>query len=419
LTQVAANDNISAAAFSRVTFTAQANIDYYIAIDGRAGSVSAGLFKMIYHPADFLPGFTISGSVTPSGDGVSIKAESLDGRIIASAITGVNGAYSIVIPQGVNSFKLTAFTDAIDFGPGIILEKTVYGFANFLNITQNRNYDFREFQRSFGIVLGGQFVGLNSGADLSVTVSGPNIVGSQQCEISTFGDASYTCAGLLPNGTYTVTPRHPSISFFPVSKTIVISRQNVLGAAFLAVRNNVPGLTIGGRIAQGNTPLNAVRVSIGAGFDLLETETDANGNYSFSHLPAGLDYNISASLPGFNFTASPLSEFPNLQSNQTVNFSAASNCSYTLSAMQQTVSFTGGFASFNITTNDGCPWEAKTESTGFTVTTPASFGSGTISYFVARNIGAPRTGTITVAGQTFTVSQSGGKLRKRIRLVTP
>lgn len=63
-------------------------------------------------------------------------------------------------------------------------------------------------------------------------------------------------------------------------------------------------------------------------------------------------------------------------------------------------SFSGGW-SLDITTTTGTTnW--------ITVTSGQSgSGSGTVTYNVSQNTGAPRTGTITIAGQLFTVSQSG------------
>ena len=411
LTAIAVNDNIPTATSSRVTFTTEGNTDYYIAVDGRAsGGTGAGYFKMIYFPADNLPGFTVSGSVTINNLPVTVvKAENLNGDIIAFARVDNDGKYSIVIPQGINNFKLTVSNQS-EFDPEI-----------FTNITQNRIFNFLlridDDGNGGGVIIIGTLsvTGLNSTSDLNITVSGTNIAGLRQCNlILTTNGVNFTCPGLLPYGTYTITPSHPVHTFSPGSRTITLGNSNILNASF--INNDAPGFTISGRVRQGDTPLNRVIISVSsqnpaAGFT---TETDVNGNYSIGPLPAGRDYRVSASLPGFNFQSS-VTSFTNLQSNQTVNFSAVSNCSYTLSEIQQAVPAGGGFYSFGITANPGCEWEAKTSSAGIVVTSLRSSGNGTISYFVEPNSGAPRTGTITIAGQTFTISQLAGKSRKRIR----
>jgi Concanavalin A-like lectin/glucanases superfamily len=407
LLQVAANDNTATATSSRVTFTAQANTDYYIAVDGRAGAVGSGYFKMIYYPADVIPGFTVSGSVTANGRSITVvKAEDLNGDVVAFAIVNNQGKYTIVLPRRVNSFKLG------------VSNSPEFDSETFSNITQDITHNFLirsgSVDNGGGVIIFGSLslLGLNSTSDLTVTISGSNINGEFQCGLSAAaGSITFTCPGLLPFGTYTITPSHPVHTFSPSSRTITLGNSNVVAATFIT--NDAAGFTISGKVMQGSIPLNGV--SISAGF--ASVETDVNGNYSIGPLPAGKDYNISASLPGFNFQPSQ-TIFQNLQSNQTLNFSAVSNCSYTLSSLQQTVSASGGFASFDIMTNTGCPWEAKTNSNGFTVSSPLSYGNGTISYFVEPNTGAARVGTITVAGQIVTINQSAAsaKSRKRIRI---
>jgi hypothetical protein len=62
-----------------------------------------------------------------------------------------------------------------------------------------------------------------------------------------------------------------------------------------------------------------------------------------------------------------------------------------------------------VTTTAGCAWTAKSNVAWITITAGASgSGSGAVSYSVAANTStASRTGTITAAGKTFTVTQSG------------
>jgi uncharacterized protein (TIGR03437 family) len=63
----------------------------------------------------------------------------------------------------------------------------------------------------------------------------------------------------------------------------------------------------------------------------------------------------------------------------------------------------------SVTAGPGCAWTAASNANWITLTSAAGgSGSGAVSYSVAANPGAdPRTGTITIAGQTFTVTQGG------------
>lgn len=63
-----------------------------------------------------------------------------------------------------------------------------------------------------------------------------------------------------------------------------------------------------------------------------------------------------------------------------------------------------------------CSWTATSNDSWITITSGSSgTGSGTVSYFVsAKTTGGARTGTMTIGGQTFTVTQSGlPSLRRR------
>ena len=67
---------------------------------------------------------------------------------------------------------------------------------------------------------------------------------------------------------------------------------------------------------------------------------------------------------------------------------------------------TGGNGSFTVTTGTGCAWTPTTASSWIHITAGAGPSPGTVDYAVDSNSGASRTGTITVADQTFTVSQA-------------
>jgi hypothetical protein len=63
----------------------------------------------------------------------------------------------------------------------------------------------------------------------------------------------------------------------------------------------------------------------------------------------------------------------------------------------------------NVTTGGTCSWAAVSNNAWITITGGSSgSGSGTVSYSITENTGAKRrTGTITIAGQTYTVHQDG------------
>ncbi|HYM24625.1 MAG TPA: BACON domain-containing carbohydrate-binding protein [Vicinamibacterales bacterium] len=90
----------------------------------------------------------------------------------------------------------------------------------------------------------------------------------------------------------------------------------------------------------------------------------------------------------------------------TVN-QAAAGCSYLLSPASQSVDSGGGSGSFTVASGAWCSWNAAAGMTWISITGGASgSGNGTVSFSVAANSGAARSGTISVGGQTFTISQA-------------
>jgi hypothetical protein len=83
-------------------------------------------------------------------------------------------------------------------------------------------------------------------------------------------------------------------------------------------------------------------------------------------------------------------------------------CTYSISPSSQNYAVGGGSGTVNVTTQAGCSWTATSNAAFITVTSGAAgTGSGSVGYSVASNAGGARSGTITIAGQTFTVTQDG------------
>ncbi|MGA2221273.1 MAG: S8 family serine peptidase [Verrucomicrobiia bacterium] len=84
-------------------------------------------------------------------------------------------------------------------------------------------------------------------------------------------------------------------------------------------------------------------------------------------------------------------------------------CAYAVSPSSATFGTIGGSGNVNVTTDGGCAWTATSRAGWLTITTGNSgTGNGTVSYSVAANTGATRSGTLTIAGHSVTVSQASG-----------
>jgi hypothetical protein len=83
-------------------------------------------------------------------------------------------------------------------------------------------------------------------------------------------------------------------------------------------------------------------------------------------------------------------------------------CSYSISPASLSFYKNGGTGSVGVTAASGCSWTASSNADWITITGGSSgSGNGTVSYSVSANTYASnRSGTMTIAGQTFTVTQS-------------
>jgi hypothetical protein len=95
----------------------------------------------------------------------------------------------------------------------------------------------------------------------------------------------------------------------------------------------------------------------------------------------------------------------NGQSHSVTQDAAAPTCTYTLQPTSQNFSPAGGTGQFSITTQPTCAWSATGGAPWTTIGTSSGTGSGSVSYTVQANSGAARQTTISVNGQSHSVTQ--------------
>ncbi len=134
----------------------------------------------------------------------------------------------------------------------------------------------------------------------------------------------------------------------------------------------------------------------GAGFDKIFTGPSFSGEW-FSNLSAGI-------LGGKRVFV--------LATSEKVRVYGSTNspipCTYTISPTNASFSFSGNTGTVAVTTSLGiCSWAAVSNDSWITVKSGNSgTGNGTVRYSVTNSV-LTRTGTITIGGQTFTVTQAG------------
>lgn len=87
-------------------------------------------------------------------------------------------------------------------------------------------------------------------------------------------------------------------------------------------------------------------------------------------------------------------------------------CTYSINPTSQSFPAVGGTGSVSVTAGTGCTWTAVSNNPWIIVNSGSSgTGNGTVTYTVLANpFTSPDVGTITIAGQTFTVNQAANSL---------
>jgi PQQ-like domain len=84
------------------------------------------------------------------------------------------------------------------------------------------------------------------------------------------------------------------------------------------------------------------------------------------------------------------------------------NCTYSIASPSASYDSGATTAAVNVTAPSGCSWSVATTSNFITITGgPSGSGNGTVSYSIPANPGTQRVGTLLIAGNTFTITQSG------------
>jgi hypothetical protein len=86
---------------------------------------------------------------------------------------------------------------------------------------------------------------------------------------------------------------------------------------------------------------------------------------------------------------------------------AGVSCSYSINPSSEAMPAAGGTSTIAVTTGGSCAWTTAANASWITIDSGAAgIGPGTVKLNIAANPGAARTGTATIAAQTFTVIQA-------------
>jgi 5-hydroxyisourate hydrolase-like protein (transthyretin family) len=233
-------------------------------------------------------------------------------------------------------------------------------------------------------------------------------------------DSSGYYAISLPVGVYTAQPDPVEgyvVSLTPALRTAAIGNVTVeVGVETPNVQFPLPACT-----PPSISPSTLPAATAGVGFSTGLSAKGGAGSYAFGvsggTLPSGLSMSsggVISGTPSATGTA-----------NFTVAATDATNCATTQSYALFVCGITLGETSANFAAGAGsrtvsvaanstdCGWGATSNASWISITSGGATGSGTMGYSVAANTDTnPRTGTITVGSQTYTVSQAAGQAVK-------
>jgi large repetitive protein len=168
----------------------------------------------------------------------------------------------------------------------------------------------------------------------------------------------------------------------PAPAPLIVSLNSTSGTVpFNAMVAGIPALSLsstsGNASATTNLTLNTTGLTAGNYIGVLAVDAPTTGN-AFAGIPVSL------------------------------SVVAAPPCTYTLNPTAGSALAAGGSGVFTVATGSLCTWNATTTDSFITITTGSGTGTGSVSYALTANGGtSPRTGNITVGGQTFPITQFG------------
>ena len=301
-----------------------------------------------------VPWLTITSGASGSGTGqVRFTAAANSGPSRSGAITA--GGQTFTVQQGNGcSYAISPTSQSVPAGGGNGTVSVTAGSGCSWSATSNAGW--------LSITSGGSGTGNGSVAFTAAANAGP-----QRSGTLTIGGRTFTVSQ-AEGCTYSINPEQASVG--GAGGNVAVSVTSPGGCGWTA--SSTTGWI---RITSGSS---------GSGNGTVQVSVDPN---------TGAARSATISIAGRSFAVTQ-----------------SSGCSYAINPSAQNAPAAGGaLAPVSVTAGDSCAWTASSAVPWLTVTSGASgTGNGTVQIEAQANTGGPRTGTATIAGQTFTVSQAGG-----------
>ncbi len=252
-----------------------------------------------------LKNFNISGRVISSGAGFAGVPVTLSGPQTRSMLTNEDGFYSFTV-EALEDYALTVSQTYYDFSP------PTHAFVSLGS--HQANVNFFATRQSFNV--SGQVLDDHGQAFAGIEVSLRNELGAIMKSTVTDAGGQFSFTN-LPAG-YNYTAAVTNNNFFTFTAQSINLLDSNLTLSFSGVRS---AYTIQGKALNAACEgLGGVTVNL-SGSQTATATTDAQGNYSFAGLPAGGNYDVTASRV-FYILSPQHQTFNNLGGNQQADFAA-------------------------------------------------------------------------------------------------
>lgn len=164
-------------------------------------------------------------------------------------------------------------------------------------------------------------------------------------------------------------------------------------------------------------PATLANGAVGTAYTAQFTQSGGTGALTWSisagSLPPGLSLNSSSgslsgtpSAPGASRFTVQVTDVNNCSG--TRQYEVTMSCSFAVNPTSLELPASGGSNSVSVQAAAGCAWTAASNVSWLAITSSLSDnGNGNVNFTALGNSGAARTGTLTIAGQTVTVTQAG------------
>ena len=381
-----------------------------VTIGNGVTSLGSQLFEYCFN----LTNLTIGTGVTSIGYEAFSGCSGLSNLVIPTNVTSIgyatfdscSGLTNVIIPASVTSLGSYAFEHCTNLtgvyflgnAPGAGTDATV-----FTNVIHATGY-YLAGAAGFGLTFDGLPTALWTGAPeaiIVVTVNPANagsVTGGGTYPVGTNVQISATAnSGWSFIGWSDSNPNAARLIAVPAGGTTATANFTVCTYAFAAVSTNVAAGAGSGSVDV-TSPTGCGWTAVSA-TNWIQTTSSGTGNgtvnFTFDANPAGLPRSGTISINGQTYTVSQ----------------AAATCTYTFATVSTNVAASGGSASAGVVAPVGCAWTVTNDVSWIIITSGSSgTGNGTVRFAVTNNSinCTNRSGTLTLEGQTFTVTQPAG-----------